>query len=329
MDYLIHFAQPLFLGVGLIALLASLAVRYWLTKTPIYLYPLTGMLVHENFQSRHPYRKILIATRFFVISLLVFLIGKPQLVDTTSKVIVKGINIMVVLDVSGSMDYQDYADDDRSRFEVAKVEAVRFIQARPNDAIGLVLFGKDALTRCPLTLDKKMLNSIVQDTKLGIVNPDGTALSRGIVTAANRLKDSKAKSNVMIVLTDGEPSPDDIDSNIAIEIAKQLGIKIYTIGIGSGQERSFIHPLYGLVTLGKINSELLEQFAKETGGRFFLARNADEMRSIYGTIDALEKTEYEAPLYTKYYDIFMPFVWGLLVLLLMEVILASTLWFSL
>lgn len=293
----------------------------------MYLYPLVGQLIRENFQSRHPYRKILAFLRFSMLALLVLLIGKPQLVDTTSKATVKGINIMVVLDVSDSMNFQDYADDDRSRFEVAQAEAIRFIQARPDDAIGLVLFGMDALTRCPLTLDKKMLISIIQDTKIGIVNPDATALSRGIVTAANRLKNSKAKSNVMIVLTDGEPV-NDIDPSIAMEIAKQLGIKIYTIGIGSGKERLFLHPLYGAVQFGKINIELLEKFAKETGGKFFLARDANEMRAIYDTIDKLEKSEYEAPLYTKYYDIFMPFAWGLLALLLMEIILASTLWFS-
>jgi Ca-activated chloride channel family protein len=227
------------------------------------------------------------------------------------------------------MDYQDYADDERSRFEVAQVEAIRFIQARQNDAIGLVLFGRDALTRCPLTLDKKMLTAILQDTKLGVVNPEGTVLSRAIVTAANRLKDSKAKSNIMIVLTDGEPTDGDIDPAVAIEIAKQLGIKMYTVGIGSGQERKFFDPFLGVCTIGRINTELLERFAKETGGKFFLARDEHEMRTIYDTIDKLEKSEYETPLYTKYYDVFMPFVWALFGLLFLEIILASTLWFSL
>jgi Ca-activated chloride channel family protein len=309
--------------------LIALAMRRWLTKKPFYVYPLAGQLVAENFHSRHPYRKILACARFLILSLLVVLIGKPQLADTMSKVIVKGINIMVVLDVSGSMDYQDYADDERSRFEVAQVEAIRFIQARQNDAIGLVLFGRDALTRCPLTLDKKMLTAILQDTKLGVVNPEGTVLSRAIVTAANRLKDSKAKSNIMIVLTDGEPTDGDIDPAVAIEIAKQLGIKMYTVGIGSGQERKFFDPFLGVCSIGRINTELLERFAKETGGKFFLARDEHEMRTIYDTIDKLEKSEYETPLYTKYYDVFMPFVWGILGLLFLEIILASTLWFSL
>jgi Ca-activated chloride channel family protein len=328
LDYFLHFAYPLFLLLGLIVLLVSLILRRWVTKTPIYVYPLAGTISQEGLYSRHPYRAILSFLRFVTLSLLVLLIGKPQLVDQSSKVIVKGINIMIVLDVSGSMANQDYADDDSSRFEVAQKEAIRFIQARTNDAIGLVLFGRDALSRCPLTLDKKMLVSIAEDAKIGIVNPEGTVLSRGIVTAANRLRNSKAKSNVMIVLTDGEPSPEDIDPSVAIEIAKQLGIKIYTIGIGSDEVQTRLHPLYGLIQLPKINRELLEHIAKETGGRFFLARNADDMHAVYNTIDSLEKSEYEAPLYNRYYDIFMPFVWVLLGLLVLEILLASTLWFG-
>ena len=317
------------LGSVLVILLIALAVRWFLTRFPVYIYPLAGHLCNENFRSRHPYRKILSILRFIVLSVLVLLIGKPQLVDSSSKVIVKGINIMIVLDVSDSMQIQDYADDERSRFDVAKSEAIRFIKARTNDAIGLVLFGKDAISRCPLTMDKKMLISIVDDTKIGIVNPDGTMLSQGIVSATNRLKNSKAKSNIMIVLTDGAPSPEDIEPSVAIEIAKQLGIKIYTIGIGSEEDRRVIHPFYGAVILPKLNGDLLGRIADETGGKYFVARDAKDMRTVYEEIDALEKSEYEAPLYNKYYDIFMPFVWAVLGLLMMEILLASTLWFGL
>lgn len=329
MDYILHFAHPLMLGLGLTALLIVLLVRLFFTKKPVYVYPMADVLSQEGFGSRHWFSKILFCLRFLMLLLLVFLVGKPQFVDTSSKVIIKGINIMIVLDVSGSMEIQDYADDGRSRFDVAQDEAIRFIKARPNDAIGLILFGKDALSRCPLTSDKKMLISLVKETKIGIVNPEGTVLSRAIVAAANRLKNSKSKSNVMILLTDGEPSPEDIAPATAIEIAKQLGIKIYTVGIGSDQERLIMHPLYGPMPLPKVNSELLGMIARDTGGQFFLARDAKDMRTIYDTIDKLEKTEYEAPLYTKYQDIFMPFVWVLLVMMFLEILLTSTIWFSL
>ncbi len=236
---------------------------------------------------------------------------------------------MLVLDVSGSMSTQDYSDDERSRFDVAKDEAIRFIQARPNDAIGIVLFGKDAVSRCPLTLDKKMLETIIMQTQLGVVDHDGTVLSRGILTAANRLKNSTAKSNVMIVLTDGEPTPEDADPAVAIEIAKQLKIKIYTIGIGSDEDRVVMHPIFGAIgKMPKVNKELLTKIAQETGGKFFLARNAQDMRAVYKTIDALEKSDIETPLFTKYYDIFMTGVWIVFALLLFEVALSTTIWFG-
>ncbi len=329
MAYFLRFAHPIGFGIACAVLCLGIILRFWITKTPIYVYPLTGLLDKKGFSSRHPFRIILMCIRLSMLALLVFLIGKPQLVDTKSKVTVKGINIMLVLDVSGSMQSHDYDDDNRSRFEVAQEEAIRFIKARTNDAIGLVLFGRDALSRCPLTTDKKMLTSIVHDTSIGIVNPDGTVLSRAIVTAANRLKGSDVKSNIMIVLTDGEPSPEDISPEVATEIAKQLGIKIYTIGIGSDEERVAMHPIYGPVALPKLNKELLESIAHSTGGKFFFARNAQDMRSVYETIDRLEKSEYQTPLYNKYYDIFMPFLWCILVLLISEIVLISTRWFSL
>lgn len=329
MDYFIRFAQPIFFAIGLLALIVGLLYRFWVTKMPVYWYPMAATLRNAGMATRHPFKKVFWLLRLITLIILAVLIAKPQLVDMRTKAIIKGINIMLVLDVSGSMQLQDYAEDDRSRFEVAQEEAIRFIKARQNDAIGLVLFGKDAISRAPLTHDKKMLNCILQETKLGIVDPDGTVLARAIVAAANRLKTSTAKSNVMIVLTDGEPSPEDISPNIAIEIAKQLGIKIYTIGIGSDEERVVMHPLFGMLTYPKVNKELLERIAQQTGGKYFMAKNAEDMRTVYETIDKLEKTEYEAPIYNKYYDIFMPFLWILFAFLGIEILLSSTIWFSL
>lgn len=329
MDYFLRFAQPLFLAIGLLLLILGLLYRFWVTKLPVYLYPLASTLHNAGMTTQHPFKKIFWFARVLTLIILAFLIAKPQLVDMRTKAIVRGINIMMVLDVSGSMQLQDYSDDERSRFEVAQEEAIRFIKARQNDAIGLVLFGKDAISRAPLTLDKKMLNSILKETNIGIVNPDGTVLARGIVAAANRLKTSTAKSNVMIVLTDGEPSPEDIDPSIAIEIARQLGIKIYTIGIGSEQERTLMHPLFGMIAYPKVNKELLENIAQKTGGKFFLASNAQDMRTVYETIDKLEKTDYEAPIYNKYHDIFMPFLWVLFIIMGIEILLSSTIWFGL
>jgi Ca-activated chloride channel homolog len=327
LEYFIRFAQPVLLVVAACLLLVIMLLRLFWYKGACYYSPLAALACDYNGASQHWYKKILFGVRCFSLVLLVILIGKPQIVDSTSKATTQGINIMVVLDVSGSMQEKDFGDELRSRFDVAKDEAIRFIKNRPNDAIGVVLFGKYAVSRCPLTFDKRMLETILSETRLGVIDPDGTVLSRGIVTAANRLKNAAAKSNVMIVLTDGEPSPEDIESSLAVELAQQLKIKIYTIGIG-GERRMVFHPLYGPIPVG-VNKELLTAIAQKTGGRFFMALNAQDMRDVYQTIDALEKSELEAPIFTHYYDIFMPGVWIILGLLLLEILLTATIWFGL
>ncbi len=267
--------------------------------------------------------------RSLVLIVLAFLIAKPQLVDSRSNVNVEGIDIVLVLDVSGSMQFQDYDDDNRSRFDVAKAEAIRFVQKRKNDAIGLVIFGKDAVSRCPLTFDKPMLKSVVDEMEIGTIDPDGTMLITAMIAAVNRLKHSKATSKVMIALTDGEPSEGDMDPSVAIEIAKKLGIKIYTVGIGSEEEQLLMHPLYGVISKPKVNKELLTQVAHSTGGQYFMAHNARDMRNIYDTIDALEKTEQETPVYSALYDVFIPFVFFLIGMVLLELLLSSFVWFAL
>jgi len=317
------------LGLAAVALLITVIVRLFLCKGAQYRTTLASLAINSGFVSHHWYKKIMFAIRLFLLVVLVILIGKPQKVDSQSKATAQGINIMLVLDVSGSMQEQDFDDDNRSRFAVAKEEAIRFVRARPNDALGVVLFGKDAVSRCPLTLDKKMIENIIAETELGVVDPDGTVLARGIMTAANRLKNVPAKNNVMIVLTDGEPSQEDIDWTVAVEIAQQLKIKIYTIGIGSDQVRMMMHPFYGPIPRSHVNKELLTAIAQKTGGRFFMARNAQDMREVYKTIDALEKNDLETPIFTRYYDIFMPGVWLVLLLLLLEIVVSATIWFGL
>ena len=198
-----------------------------------------------------------------------------------------------------------------------------------HDALGLVLFGKDTVSRCPITFDKQMLKDVVDELKLGVIDSDGTMLITGIVTAANRLKHSQSKSKVMIVLTDGEPSEGDMDPSVGIDVAKKLGIKIYTVGIGSEQEQVFMHPLYGIVAKPKVNKELLTKIAHETGGYYFLARSAADMRHIYDKIDALEKTDHEVPLFSLYYDLLVPFVALIMGLLFCELFFSTYVWFGL
>jgi Ca-activated chloride channel family protein len=329
LDYFLRFAYPAALYILIPVVLLLLFARLRLHKTTIYRYTLTSQLKKNHISSRHPYKIILFILRLLVLLILAFLIAKPQLVDSHSKVKVHGIDIVLTIDVSGSMQIQDDKQDTRPRVEIAKTEAIRFIDKRTNDAIGLVIFGQDAVSRCPLTLDKFILKDIVHDLQIGVIDPQGTVLSTALITAINRLKNSTAKSKVIILLTDGEPSENDIQPHVAIEAAKKMGIKVYTIGIGSDKEVRMMHPLYGAVMMPKVNADLLTLIAQQTGGKFFMARNAKDMRTIYDTIDSLEKTEVEAPVFSNYWDIFIPFVWLALSLLIVEILLSCFVWFSL
>jgi len=298
-------------------------------KQIVYRHALGNAIKKNCAVSTHIYKTVFYCVRLLTLILLALLIAKPQIVDSRSKVPVQGIDIILDLDVSGSMQFKDYDDDNRSRFDVAKEEAIRFIEKRDHDALGLVLFGKDTVSRCPITFDKQLLKEVVEELKLGVINSDGTMLITSIVTAANRLKHSQSKSKVMIVLTDGEPSEGDMDVSVGIEVAKKLGIKIYTVGIGSEEERVFMHPLYGMVAQPKVNKELLTKIARDTGGYYFLARNARDMRRIYDKIDALEKTDHEVPVFSVYYDLLVPFIMVIMGLVFAELIFSTFVWFVL
>lgn len=328
MDYFLHFAYPIALYFLIPVILLLLWIRLRLHKSTVYCYPLASDLAHNNMTSKHPYKKIFGFMRTLLFIILAFLIAKPQLVDSHSKVKVEGIDIILAVDISGSMQIQDDKNDERSRVEIAKEEAIRFITKRTDDAIGLVIFGQQAVSRCPLTLDKNVLRTIVKDLSIGDIDPQGTALTTALVTAVNRLKNSQAKSKVIILLTDGEPSEHDMPAKLGIEAAKKMGIKVYTIGIGSDKEVQVVHPFYGIITMPKVNAELLTQIAQETGGKFFMARNAKDMRMIYDTIDSLERTENQAPVFSNYWDIFIPFVYASLFLICVELFLSTFVWFA-
>ena len=323
-----RYTHPWYSVILLIVLFCVMIARKFLHKRVVYRYSLGQSLKKKNMTS-YFHKKFFYFLRFLVLLLLALAVAKWQVVDQRSKVPVEGIDIVLVLDASGSMQFRDYDDDERSRFDVAKAEAIRFVEKRHSDALGLVLFGKDTVSRCPITFDKQMLQDVLEELKLGVIDSDGTMLITGIVTAANRLKHSRAKSKVMIVLTDGEPSEGDMDPSVGIDVAKKLGIKIYTVGIGSEQEQVFMHPMYGVVAKPKVNKDLLTKIANETGGYYFLARNAGDMRRIYDKIDSLEKTEHEVPMFSLYYDLLIPFVAVIMGLLFCELFFSTYVWFGL
>lgn len=313
-------------------LIPSLFLLVWLRKKlhrPIrYRFTLVQDFFQHNVSTKHIYTKVFFLLRLATLATLAVLIAQPRIVDTDSRVPVEGIDIMMVLDISGSMRFQDDQDDPRTRLEVAKDEAIRFIDKRDNDAIGLALFANDALSRVPLTMDKKLLKKVVEELYLGFINPDGTLLFTGVLTAANRLKHSKAKSKIMILLTDGEPTDGDMSPQVVVEILQQLGIKVYTIGVGNDRP-SYVHTLMGLQMVPGVNKDVLEYLAKSTGGKYFLAKNPRDMRTIYDTINALETSEQEVPIFSKWYDVAFSVIWFILALLVFEVLLATFVWFSL
>ncbi len=259
---------------------------------------------------------------------MLFLIAKPQLIDQKSKITVEGIDIMMVLDVSGSMMLFDDMKDRRPRITIAKEEAVRFVDKRHNDAIGLVIFGNYAMTSCPVTSDKVMLKTMI--TSIGISEHDplhqGTVISQALITASRRLQTSQAKSKIIILLTDGEPSANDLPIQQAIDIAKTFGIKIYAIGIGSHGVSMQQHQFGIIQRPTHFNTELLEKVAQETGGRFFDAKKSQDIAKIYDEIDRLEKSQYQSDAYTQHYDYFIPFIFGLLFLIFFESIISTFIW---
>jgi Ca-activated chloride channel family protein len=193
--------------------------------------------------------------------------------------------------------------------------------------MGLVIFSGVAVTRCPLTLDKHMLEELLKNTTIETIPLEGTVLSEAIIVAANRLKKSSALSRIMIVLTDGAPSPNDKNPLIAVELAKKLGIKIYTIGIGSPEGGWFFNNFFGWQQhRTQYNEQLLEYFANETGGSSFIARNPEELEKIYDTIDQLERTEHDMPVYARYKEYFIYFLGAAALLLAFELLLTTLLW---
>jgi Ca-activated chloride channel family protein len=259
---------------------------------------------------------------------MLLLLAKPQLVDQKSKITVEGIDIMMVLDISGSMALFDDIKDNRSRLDIAKEEAINFIKKRHNDAIGLVVFGDYAITSCPLTMDKQILESMVSSIFMSDSDQihQGTVISQSLITAARRLQKSQTKSKIIILLTDGEPTGGDLPIQEAIDIAKLFGIKIYTIGIGSHGVSFVKYPFGKTPVQTNFNTELLEKVAQETGGKFFNAKKSQDVAKVYNEIDRLEKSKIQNNLYTKHYDFFIPIVLGLLMLIFFELIISTCIW---
>jgi len=252
--------------------------------------------------------------------------GRPQSSSSWQDVKTEGIDIVIAMDISGSMLARDFDPD---RLEASKNVAAEFIRNRPNDRIGLVVYSGESFTQCPLTTDHDKLINLFDELKNGMIK-DGTAIGMGLANAVNRLKDSDAKSKVVILLTDGENNVGSIPPITAAEIAATFGVKVYTIGVGTkGQAPMPVSDMFGRRRYQmmdvNIDEETLEEIADLTGGSYFRATDEKSLAQIYAQIDNMEKTIIEETQYEKKYEEFFPLALAALGLLLLEVLLRRTL----
>ena len=264
-------------------------------------------------------------SRYLILLLIIITLARPQSMTVKENIISKGIDIMMVLDTSGSMAAEDFQPD--NRLLVAKQTMQQFILKRKTDRIGLVVFGSEAYTLVPLSTDYQLMAGMFDDIELSMAG-DGTAIGMAIATGLNRLRDSDAKSKIMILLTDGENNAGEIDPIRAAKLAKDIGVKIYTIGIGKkeGAKIPYMHPVFGKMyhdVVTYLDEESLTKIAETTYGRFYRATDENSLIEVYNTIDKLEKTEIKSTQYIQYYDFFPLLLNIIFVLILLELLLVN------
>jgi Ca-activated chloride channel family protein len=250
-----------------------------------------------------------------------FALARPQLTKEALPINQKGIDITMVLDVSGSMQSVDLTPN---RLEVARKTMQDFIQQRPHDRISLIIFAGTAYTKIPLTLDHNILRESLDEVNFKSVNEEGTAIGMAISVGLNRLKKSDAASKVMILLTDGDNNVGSINPDTAAELSKEMGVKIYTIGVGTDKTmypvKSFGRTVYQQGE-GDLNEELLKKIAETTGGQYNRARDEEALSQIFSNINKLEKTEFEQENFRQYEELAFIFIIAALVLLLAGIFL--------
>jgi len=269
-------------------------------------------------------RHVLFILKIFVAVFLIIVLARPQSSDSWKNVTTEGIDIIMALDISTSMLAQDLKPD---RIEAAKTVAQEFISKRPNDRIGLVVFAGESFTQCPLTTDHNVLINLFKDIQTGIIE-DGTAIGLGLANSVNRLKESTAKSKVVILLTDGVNNAGSVPPITAAEIAKAYNIRVYTIGVGTmGQAPYPVQTPFGIQMQNmdvKIDEQTMNEIAGATGGQYFRATDNDDLKNIYKQIDQLEKSKIDVKEFRKKNEEFLIYALIALALFLSEIILRYT-----
>jgi Ca-activated chloride channel homolog len=262
--------------------------------------------------------------RLLALSCIILALARPQIKFQEQQSEGEGVDIVLCIDVSGSMTAQDFTPN---RMEAAKKVAEDFVNNRPDDRIGIVIFSGESFTQCPLTTDHYVLTSQIEQIRNGLLE-DGTAIGSGLATSVDRLRNSKAKSKVVILLTDGINNGGLIDPATAKEIAKTFRIKVYTIGVGTdGYAPTPVSTPLGIVMQNEkvaIDEKLLKNIADETGGKYFRATDNKSLQNIYAEIDKLEKSKVEITIFRRFTEKFYPFIFAAMGLLLLEIILRFT-----
>ncbi len=324
------FAHPFFLL--LLLLLPALA---WLKGRrgvpPAFVYSSVQLVRGMQNITRSRSGGFLMSLRWIILAIFIVVLAQPRLAKSTTEVKASGIDIVAALDLSGSMISEDFVvhGERVNRVNMAKTVLKDFIDKRPNDRIGLVVFAAQAFIATPLTLDHDYLQENLARLEIGSINSDATAIGDALTTAVNRLRDLKSKSKIIILATDGQNNSGKIEPLLATEAAAALGVKIYTVGIGEqGQapmpaRDMFGRKVYQMVPVD-VDEDTLQKIADKTGGKYYRADNAEKFQKIYAEIDKLEKTEATVNKYTEYKELFPWLVTAGLALLLIELVLGQT-----
>jgi Ca-activated chloride channel family protein len=326
------FAQPLFL----LALLALPAVAWWRSKRDkpaAFLYSSVELARGVATMSRSAASKVLSILRWLALTLFIVALARPQFVESETSIKASGVDIVVAIDLSGSMESEDFKLNGKqvNRLIIAKDTLKKFIDRRPGDRIGLVAFAGKAYIAAPLTLDHDFLQLNVDRLQLHQIE-EGTAIGSGLAAAVNRLRDLKSKSKIVILMTDGQNNVPKVPPLTAADVAQSLKVKVYTIGVGTRGTAPFpqMDPFFGQKRYVQVEVDIdettLKEIASKTGGKYYRADSTDTLRQIYDDIDKLEKTEVEVKRFVQIKELFHWAILPGMFLLLLEVILGHTVW---
>ncbi|MBK7701748.1 MAG: VWA domain-containing protein [bacterium] len=321
-----EFAHPWLLLLAAPVLVSAFLLRRRPRDTSALRHPYLALLLQERSALRVRAHRALPWLGIAALLLLVVALARPRDVHSSREVEGEGIDIVVALDISGSMLALDFQPD--NRLAVAKRIIRDFIEARTTDQVGLVVFASRAFTQCPLTLDRSVLNGFLDQVQVGLIE-DGTAIGLGLATAVNRLRHSEAKNRTVILLTDGSNNIPTLEPETAAELAKALGVRVYTVGVGKKGKVPYPEdsPIFGRRTRMvevPIDEELLRRIAAATGGSYFRAEDPATLAQIFATIDELETSRYKTWVTTWYEERMAWFAAPALALLLLEAVLAAT-----